>query len=636
MNKFFFNLALIIFVLLFSTLISTLFWNFIQIPYNENNLIHSDAFIKKINPKTNFLRVFFFFFLIIFFFFFLRKYIFRSHNLDYIKQLFKNNSCKKEYFLGKKKNNYLNKVTILLFILVALEFVFLDFSKLLFSIDIFHDGLFLSPPINYIKSKNLWLSTYFEYGLFGNNLSLIIWGLLGIATIGSSKLLYLFLIFLNKCCIILIARKITLFLDLEKKQQIFFFIFFSLSCLSLTNYFQVATHFSGKMLFFLFFLIFVIYNIYSPTLIINFTIGFFSSISLLWFLDIGIFTNLLILLILILKILEKNTKNIIEILIGVLFSWIFILILFGFSEIHEFFYQFKTSLRIFSYLNFIEFPKPFSDDPHSFRALKLLLFIITNGFFLIYFFFSINKNYSYEFKILQILIYFSSIFFFVGALLRPDSYHLRYSSGLILLLLLLNFFFFFLKKKIFIKKFINIIIFRSEKKILFFLFFLFFSINQFKNNEFISLNNNIFKNFEKILYTEDIFFLNFKAGSSFNGRLYNSQNQTDDIKFVNYYRNLTKNEKCIQILTDYIAIYYLLKKPSCTQFYSPLLIQNKITELKFINQLMKSEPNFLLLNSPLNLQTNKKNFPNAIRYIEENYFIYAKYLDQWDILKKNN
>ncbi|MFM8245256.1 MAG: hypothetical protein ACKN84_05405, partial [Candidatus Fonsibacter sp.] len=82
------------------------------------------------------------------------------------------------------------------------------------------------------------------------------------------------------------------------------------------------------------------------------------------------------------------------------------------------------------------------------------------------------------------------------------------------------------------------------------------------------------------------------------------------------------------------AIYYLLKKPSCTQFYSPLLIQNKITEIQFINQLIKSKPNFLLLNSPVNLQTNKKNFPNVIKYLDENYFLYEKYLNQWDILKK--
>lgn len=103
MNKPFFNLVLIIFVLLISTLISTLFWNLIQIPYNENNLIYSDAFIKKINPNINFLRVFFFLFLPIFLFFILRKYFFLSFNLNYIKQIFKNNNNKKKYNLYNKK-----------------------------------------------------------------------------------------------------------------------------------------------------------------------------------------------------------------------------------------------------------------------------------------------------------------------------------------------------------------------------------------------------------------------------------------------------------------------------------------------------------------------------------------------------
>ena len=40
-----------------------------------------------------------------------------------------------------------------------------------------------------------------------------------------------------------------------------------------------------------------------------------------------------------------------------------------------------------------------------------------------------------------------------------------------------------------------------------------------------------------------------------------------DKQFVLEAREITRNEKCIQLFTNDVALLYLLKKPSCSKFY---------------------------------------------------------------------
>ena len=51
--------------------ICTFFWDFIKLPYDEDNIVQGISFNKKLNPYNNVLRVLFFILLPIFAFFLL-------------------------------------------------------------------------------------------------------------------------------------------------------------------------------------------------------------------------------------------------------------------------------------------------------------------------------------------------------------------------------------------------------------------------------------------------------------------------------------------------------------------------------------------------------------------------------------
>ena len=57
-------------------------------------------------------------------------------------------------------------------------------------------------------------------------------------------------------------------------------------------------------------------------------------------------------------------------------------------------------------------------------------------------------------------------------------------------------------------------------------------------------------------------------------------------------------------------------------------------EDKFIEQINKSKPNFILYASPIKWLNNKKNMPNVDLYIKNNYNLYNDFKG-WKIYEKN-
>ena len=91
------------------------------------------------------------------------------------------------------------------------------------------------------------------------------------------------------------------------------------------------------------------------------------------------------------------------------------------------------------------------------------------------------------------------------------------------------------------------------------------------------------------------------------------------------YKILSKEDNCIQILTDNISFSYLLRKPTCTQFYHPSTqVLNGITEDKFITQLNTSSPNVILYKSP-HKHYKFPNMPNVLNYINKKYYFFENF-----------
>ena len=121
------------------------------------------------------------------------------------------------------------------------------------------------------------------------------------------------------------------------------------------------------------------------------------------------------------------------------------------------------------------------------------------------------------------------------------------------------------------------------------------------------------------------------------GILFKAKNEVylsnKQINFIKRYKQLSNNENCVQIFTDDISLPYLLNKPSCTQFYIPAHIIIGWTENRFINQLKNNLPKYIIYSSPINWLSNRKNMPNAVNFIHQNYIFYKK-IDEWVIYKK--
>ena len=234
--------------------------------------------------------------------------------------------------------------------------------------------------------------------------------------------------------------------------------------------------------------------------------------------------------------------------------------------------------------------------------------------------FSKSFYYNYQTKIFSIIIFISGVFAFKSALMRSDSFHIKYSSGLytfIFLFVILLFIF----KRLELNMKINTIIFNlknnSFTKIISIFFFIgsvlfLLDLNNKNNSDTASEKIQNFlkakKNIITLVKAEDQLYLDEKTMS-----------------VLKYYKKISTSDKCIQVMTDDTAFPYLLRKPSCTQFYISSQIIKTYTEDKFINQLNEASPNYILYKSPNKILGNNLNMPKALKFINEKYSFFNEY-----------
>lgn len=632
-------------------IIATLLWDKLKFTYDTSNIIQGISFNKKINPYDNMLKVLFFIFfpLLLFFLAFLRNqdiYSVNPFKKDFFLK-FDISNCKQDNQSNAKNLN--NKFfVIVLFVLCLLEFFSLNFVYLLAPIDIYHDGQALVPAFNYLINKNFWLSIHYDFGFGGNLRPLLFWKLFDSETIGVARIFDQSLILFNKFCLILISFKTIELLKIKKNKEIFFLIL-ALSSLQLSEYF-ISLHGTGgppfplRMSIFLLFFLFLIDNIDSKILIKNFTLGLFSSLSIFWYTDIAIYLNFVLITYLVILILLKNFNKIYQIIAGIIFSWICLIFYLGFEQINEIFFQINSNLAFIYYFNFIEFPKPFSDHYSSSRALKSLLIIIINGMLLINLCLKKSYKLTTNTKVYLILLFICSMVIFKSALIRSDAYHLKYTSGFILLLFIIQILYIFsniqliesfLKKINFNKFLINSIIvtiivssFVATKKI-----------------GVKSIKENFKTNLSKVITETDSNYLNFKPGMYSYGRVYSTKTLEDDKNFIEYYKNISKNDNCVQNFTEYLSLAYLLKKPTCTRYYNAQFIQHGTTDKRFLDEFKNNMPEYILYSSPVIFIDKNgvrqqddliKGVPKVEKFIKQNYTFHKSYLNQWSIYKKNS
>ena len=529
-------------------------WDHVKFDFVDNGIIgiYSEKNFHSLNDIARYIV----FILIPISSFFLTKLYFEKNFLLKVNNFFSNEIYKHN---DDKKLSW-----IAFFIILAL--LFLEFVSVTFpehKLDSFHEGQRLSSAYKSFLDGSLWSGSFVTIGIFFETVSSkLIWNLFNQTSIGLTRYLEISFIFFQKISLVFLVFILTNILKLDYLNKNIFFIFNSLILNYLSNYTTGVDLISYRELPVIFLsILFLISLKNNNSFITLFFISLLSITSMFWGIDRGIVCNFLIVIIIFYLLSIKEFKKSLILFFLILFSWF---VFFIISK-NEFYYFFENTMTIFKEMNYIHgliHPKPFSNELHSARATKTLLAIIFINMISINLIFSNNKNYSVHLKRFLIFLALISVCSYLYALGRSDGPHIKNSFGYPLIFLSIYLSYIFL-------------IYVSKKKIkyynnLSYLFLIIIFIFTFKiNYKNILSYNERFNNFVNL---EDDYFLN-----------------KDEIEFINILDKKIKNYECIQLISNDAALYYLLRKKSCTKYYYVWSASSVSTQEKLIKELQNTQ-----------------------------------------------
>lgn len=595
--------------LVFFIFLSSLIWEHIKLPFNVEKSLPGQEYLKNLhNPLNDSIRFIVFILLPLSAYFTAKFLVVKKNHKLFFKNLLINLKDSNKY-LSKDKN--LSNSLKFIILIILIQFFCIDFKTYIYHLDLFHEGLWLTASSNAIYKNEFWQSSYIGRGLFGNFSNYFIWKISDINSIGISRFVALFFIMLNKVFLVLISKNLVekTFLDSNKKFCLFIVLSFFLITLSDYNLNGPYSLRSFGLLFFIYFLLkfFDNFKVGSLPLLI---IGFFSSVSFFWYIDVGVYINLTIFLLIIYLLLRKEFLISASIVFYILAGWVFFYTLLPKNEFINFY---KNTLSIFLTIEYIQgliYPTPFfSGDARSTRALLLILI---TGIFTINLLFKLNDKISLETKLSLVFLFLIACINFKSALSRSDTGHIKAGLSIIYIPLFYHFLYSVITKI----SFKNINFTNKYLQILLLILFFILGLSNNTNSNFRNLPNSL--NSIKYLVSQD--------DNKFLNQDYND--------FINYYKKISINDKCIQIFTNEVAIPYLLKKPTCTKYYvvysaSPITLQKD-----HVSSLILKRPKYILYKSEKDLYDDPiKRLTIVNEYILKNYTFFRKF-NKFTILKR--
>ena len=565
----------IFFSVIISILIAALVWEKITLPLN--NTIGAKGFLVSIgyNPTNDTIRYVFFISLPLIAFLFLNQILYKK-NLK-LKNLIdeKNTKITNHYPL-------IIIISSIFIIFIFLEFFSVNYSFSSYRIDQFHDGNYLSPFQNYISTKNIWISSQLTHGASDIFYPVLMWKILGVESIGATRTFGIFLILFLKLLSVLLAYQLTKILNLNKATKIFFFTILTAIILSMSRYtfLSGAYYLSYRDIFIILFLIFFIELFIDSKFrfLSTIIIAFISVISILFHTDIGIYINFILIVYCLYLLVSKKYKDFLLIFLTLIACWVSIIILIGLDEFLAFLNNIKIIALSIDLIHGLKYPQPFfsiGENPDGARATRGLLIQITAGLFVLNYLISNNTKIFTSKKVLFLFLFILSLIMYKNALGRSDASHIRGSNDLPILInciFILNYLLIFFEKIPIYKNF-------SSQKVFFSLSIFFLLFYYIYNHNFYKIDNikNYKQNFTKFIRLNDKDFLDEKTA-----------------KLIEYYKQISKKDNCVEIVTFDDAIPYLLKKPSCTKYWSSLLASSTKSQKDYIKQLKKNEPEYIL------------------------------------------
>ena len=596
------------FLFIFSICFVTFVWDLINIPFNPDNAHGGDSYgNNQYHSQNDTLRFIIYvtlplLILIFYYQIYEKKFLSNVKNIIFkYDSLISSNETKFKLFFW------------ITFGIIFLEFFFIDFTKLDYHIDIFHEGLWLTASENAKIKSEFWKSSYIGRGFFGNFYPNLLWKFFNIESIGITRFFNLCILLLNKILLLLIAHRIALSSSLKINEKIIFFLLLSLTLLIFTSYIA-PVFFLRSFLLLLFMFLLLNFIILENKKFVNLIfIGLLSSLGMLWYIDIGIYINFILFLLFIFFIIKKEILFFFVLVASTIFGWIIIYFNFPKDEFIQFIDNTKLIILTIDYIHGLIFPTPFlSQDTRSTKAV--ILFLITG--FLIIKSISATRQKDLKFLLIMTIFFTVSILYFKYGLSRSDGGHIKIASGFIYIplfsLLYYKFIYFvFNQKKIF---YIN------SKKIISILLIIFLS-TIFFNKKFEN------KSFSNLIYSKK----NIQILINYPDKKFINESYQN---FISFYEKLSYQDKCVMIFTNEVAIPYFLKKPTCSKYYLMYTATPSIIQKDIIQDLEKNSPLFLVYKSDIDTYGHAGNKLKLLdTYINEKYIFFKKF-KYWEIYKK--
>ena len=598
------SLALFISLLL-SVIFGTFIWEFISLPFTDPGII-GEYSLNNFNSTNDIFRYIVFIGLPIFIYV-IFQFLFQKFSISNLKLILNENE-KFNFKTGKS----LHILFIILIVLIFIDFLSVDFP--IHKIDSFHEGQRLSSSYKSLMDNSLWSGSYLTTGVFHEIFGLkIIWKIFGHESIGLARFVDIFLVFVMKLLLIVFTFLITKFLNLNNFYKNIFFIFNSFIFLSLLNYNiasvdQISYREIPVILTTILFIIFLTNKSFNNLILI--ILASISVLSVLWGVDRGLVTNIIIISICIFLFLIKDNKKLFLLFFSSLFFWLLFYVLAG-NEFDYFISNTYSILKEMNYVHGIIHPTPFSEDPNSYRASKTLISIIICLLVSIDLFFKISNKFSISFKTALFMLALISFLSYIYALGRSDGPHIKSAFGYPIIFFSIYFSYLIIYK--ISRK--NFDLIKPYNYLIITLFLIILS-NVFLDIKFSNVKNYN-ERFKKYSNLPDNFYLN-----------------KDEFFFINKAKKIVNNQDCIQLFSNDAAFIYLLRSKSCTKFYLVWSASSIVKQKELIKELKKDQ--IIIANGPKDnwdMPLSEKLFL-VNDYIVENYSIDMT-IKEWSILKPN-
>ena len=112
---------------------------------------------------------------------------------------------------------------------------------------------------------------------------------------------------------------------------------------------------------------------------------------------------------------------------------------------------------------------------------------------------------------------------------------------------------------------------------------------------------------------------------------------SDDYQdFLTSFQAFSREDKCVMVFSNEVAIPYLLNKQTCSKYYVMYTATPKVIQNNIIKDLVSKKPEYLIYSSNIDIYGNNKLRLNYLNSFIEDKYSFDKKFSHWEIYKRND